>query len=108
MALIEEHTIAAVARAFDVSGEFESAARYGSGHIHDTYSVKFNEGGRGGAHIILQHINTKIFRDPVSVMENIRRVTTHISARLDGVADADRRVLQLVLTRTGRAWYVDE
>lgn len=107
MALIEEHTVAAVAKAFDVNGEFESAARYGSGHIHDTYSVRFNEGGRGGAHIILQHINTKIFKNPVVVMENIRRVTTHVRARMDGVQDADRRVLQLVLSREGHAWYVD-
>lgn len=108
MALIEEHTVAAVARAFDVSGKFESAARYGSGHIHDTYSVRFNEDGRSGAHIILQHINTKIFKNPVAVMENIRRVTTHVRARLDGVPDADRRVLQLMPTREGRAWYVDD
>ena len=105
--MIEEHAVAAAARAFEVDGEFESAVRYGSGHIHDTYSVRFDKGGRRGAHIILQHINTKIFRNPVAVMENIRRVTTHVRARLDSVQDADRRVLQLVRTREGRAWLVD-
>ena len=106
--MIEEHTVAAVAKAFEVGGEFESAVRYGSGHIHDTYSVRFDQGGRGGAHIILQHINTKIFKNPVAVMENIRRVTTHVRSRLEGAPDADRRVLQLVPTREGKAWLVDE
>lgn len=106
--MIEEHTVAAVARAFDVPGKLESAVRYGSGHIHDTYSVNFDESGRGGAHIILQHINTKIFKNPLAVMENIRRVTTHVRARLEGAQDADRRVLQLVSTREGQAWHVDD
>jgi len=106
--MIEEHTVAAVAKAFDVDGELESAVRYGSGHIHDTYSVRFNEGGRGGTHILLQHINTNIFKNPAAVMENIRRVTMHVRSRLDGTPDADRRVLQLVPTREGKTWHVDE
>jgi hypothetical protein len=106
--MIEEHTVAAVARAFEADGEFQSAVRYGSGHIHDTYSVKFGDGGRGPAHIILQQINTHIFKDPIAMMENIHRVTTHVRSRLEGVPDADRRVLQLVPARDGSAWYVDD
>lgn len=106
--MIEEHTVAAVAKAFAIGGELESAVRYGSGHIHDTYSVRFNEGGRRGAHIILQHINTSIFKNPLAVMENIRRVTQRVRGRMEGMEDADRRVLQLVPARDGRAWHVDE
>ena len=106
--MIEEHAVAVVARAFEIDGELESAARYGSGHIHDTYSVRFDESGRSGAHIILQHINTRIFKNPVAVMENIRRVTTHVRAKLDGLPDADQRVLQLVPTHEGRVWHVDQ
>jgi hypothetical protein len=106
--MIEESAVAAVAKAFEIDGVFESAVRYGSGHIHDTYSVRFDQGGRGGAHIILQHINTWIFKNPVAVMENIRRVTTHVRSRLAGVPDVDRRVLQLVPARNGRTWYVDD
>jgi Ser/Thr protein kinase RdoA (MazF antagonist) len=106
--MIEEHAVAAVARVFKVDGEFQSAVRYGSGHIHDTYSVKFGDGGRAGAHIILQRINTKIFKNPVAMMENIHRVTRHVRSQLTGVPDADERVLQLVPTRDGRAWHVDD
>ena len=106
--MIEGHAVAAVARAFNVDGEFGSAVRYGSGHIHDTFSVRFNEGGSGGAHIILQRINTNIFKNPVAVMDNIRRVTTHVRSRLNAIEDADRRVLQLVEARDGKAWHIDE
>jgi hypothetical protein len=104
----EEQSIAAVAGALKVDGNFGSAVRYGSGHIHDTYSVRFEDGGRLMTHIILQHINTKIFKNPVAMMENIKRVTTHVCSRLDGMKDADRRVLQLVPTREGKAWHVDD
>jgi hypothetical protein len=106
--MIEGHGVAAVAKAFEVSGGFESATRYGSGHIHDTYSVRFEDDGRGGAHIILQRINTNIFKNPVAVMENIRRVTTHVRSKLEGVQDAERCVLQLVPTRDGKVWHIDE
>src|SRR4051812_15366331 len=106
--MIEERTVAAVAGGFAGGGELQSAGRHGSGDIHDTYSVKFGNDGRAGAHIILQHINTNIFKDPVAMMENIHRVTTHLRSRLAGVPDADERVLQLVPTRDGGAWHVDD
>lgn len=102
--MIEEHRVAAVVGAFEVNGKFESAERYGSGHIHDTYRVRFKD---SDTQWILQRINTKVFKNPVAVMENIERVTTHVRSRLHGVEDADRRVLQLIRTREGGGWYVD-
>ena len=53
-----------------------SAARYGSGHINDTFKVDC----ASGACYILQRINTDIF-DPDMVMDNIRRVTEHIRGK---------------------------
>src|SRR3569833_1526439 len=49
-----------------------------------------------------------IFKNPVAVMENIRRVTTHVRSRVRSVPDVDRRVLQLVGTRDGHSWLVDD
>ena len=102
----EQCSPAAVARAFSLEGEFRRADRYGSGHIHDTYCVSFDHGGRE-ERIILQRINTAIFKNPVAVLENIERVTNHLRSKLDGEPDADRRVLRIVPTRKGAAWYVD-
>ena len=104
--MIDEHSVAAVARAFEVKGEFRSAKPYGSGHIHDTYCVTFDDGDREDQ-IILQRINTEIFKNPVAVMENIERVTDHLRSRLGRGADVGRRVLQLISTRDGAGWHVD-
>lgn len=105
--MTETERLAAVVTAFCPDGEVKSAERYGSGHIHDTYSVRFGDARSGGGHILLQRINTGIFKNPVAVMENIERVTSHVRSRLNGVADADRRVLHLVLSHEGRPWHVD-
>ena len=91
---------------FEVQRGFRSAEPYGSGHIHDTYCVMFDDGDRQGR-IILQRINTAIFENPVAVMENIERVTDHLRSRLAGDADVGRRVLQLIPTRDGAGWHVD-
>lgn len=52
-----------------------SAIPFGSGHINDTYKVETNNGP-----VILQKINTDIFKDPDSMMENIRKVTEHLES----------------------------
>ena len=57
-------------------GDVTAAARYGSGHINDTFKV---DTARGVSYI-LQRINTDIF-DPDAVMSNITRVTEHIRAK---------------------------
>jgi len=101
--MTDEQELAAAVAAFSADGEFASAEPCGSGHIHDTYSVRFDRGG----HILLQRMNTQIFKDPVAVVENIERVTTHLRTRREDASDAERRVLQLVRARDGKAWHVD-
>jgi Ser/Thr protein kinase RdoA (MazF antagonist) len=96
----------AIARHFQVRGEFESATPYGSGHINDTFRVVMQDGGRP-APFILQHINTCIFRNPAALMENIQRVSAHLAVRAGAGPDGDRRVLRLIPTRDDQAWHVD-
>ncbi|WP_348261065.1 aminoglycoside phosphotransferase family protein [Telmatobacter sp. DSM 110680] len=104
--MTEPHRLAAVVRAFSLDGDFSNAERYGSGHIHDTYFVSLDHDGRV-ERIILQRINTTIFKKPIAVMENIQRVTDHLRLKLDREADDDRRVLRLIRTHGGVGWYVD-
>src|SRR3990170_1953875 len=100
------HDIAAIARQFQVWGEFVSAAPYGSGHINDTYCVTFNQGG-APVRYILQRINHNVFKQPVALMDNVQRVTAHIRARLAGQPDASRRVLTLIPTTNGQSYCRD-
>ena len=100
-----ESNVGAITRQFQICGEFQSAAPYGSGHINDTYRVIMQNAGTATP-FILQRINTGIFKDPVALMENIQRVTTHLGSRVLDQPDRDRRILTLIPARDGRAWCV--
>lgn len=98
-----------LARRFRIPGDIAGVAPYGSGHINDTYCVAANQAG-AAVRYILQRINTAIFKDPASLMDNIGRVTAHLAARLarQGFPDASRRALTLVPTVEGAAWLPDD
>ena len=102
-----KHDLRAVARQFQISGEFLEAAPYGSGHINDTYCAVFNQGGTRSRHIF-QRINHNIFKQPVALMENVQRVTAHLAGKVAGEADASRRVLTLIPARSGAAFFRDD
>ena len=98
-----EDKVGAIARQFQVRGDFQCAAPFGSGHINDTFRVTMDD----GRPFILQRINTGIFRNPVALMENIQRVTTHLAARTADQPDRERRVLGLIPAHGGQGWHVD-
>ena len=102
-----QHDVRTVARQFQIYGEFLGAESYGSGHINDTYRAVFDQAG-APARYIIQRINHNIFKAPVAVMDNIRRVTTHLAAKAAGAPDFSRRVLTLVATRDGGYFHRDE
>lgn len=104
--LIDENGIRAIVHEFEIRGEFVGASPWGSGHINDSYRAVFHQGD-AQTRFILQRINTGIFRHPVTMMENIQRVTSHLAAKVAGEPDRDRRVLTLIPARNGRAWHVD-
>jgi len=56
---------------------------------------------------ILQRINTGIFRNPIALMENIQRVTSHLAAKSAAEPESARRVLTLIPARDGHALHVD-
>ena len=101
-----KHDVRAVARQFQIPGEFLSAEPYGSGHINDTYCVVFDQGGVR-VRYVLQRINHNIFKNPVALMENIQRVTTHLEKKCADQPDQSRRVLTLVPARDGTVFYRD-
>lgn len=92
----------AAARAFEIAGAVETVTPYGSGHINDTFLVVSVEGGRRDRNV-LQRINHEVFRQPELLMENVERVTAHLSRKLveAGTPDAPRRCLTLLAARSG-------
>ncbi len=107
-----------VARAFRIPGEFVSAERCGTGHIHATLRVVFRESGRDTPYIF-QRVNHHVFHDIPRLMENMRRVTGHIRERLEAnrgawqesgraTGDLTRHVITLVPTRSGQSYHATE
>ena len=94
--------------AFPLPGRLVSAAPHGSGHINETYAAVFADGGTT-RRFVFQKVNHRIFKNVPGLMDNVRRVTAHIAAkvRAAGGEAAARRVLTLVSTRDGRAFTQD-
>ena len=105
--MINVRDIGAVARRFEIDGRFACAAPYGNGHINDSYCAEFHLGS-AVKRFFIQRINHNVFNDPVALMENIQRVTSHLASQVAGEPDAVRRVLTLVPSRSGQAWIEDE
>jgi hypothetical protein len=101
-----KHDIRTLAGEFQVHGEFLEAAPYGRGHINDTYCASFDQGG-APIRYIFQCINHRVFKDPVSLMENIQRVTGHLAKKSAGVSEQTRRVLTLIPTHDGKPYHRD-
>lgn len=80
------------------------AARYGNGHINDTFCIVLETGRR----YILQRINTGIFTDPAGLMENICGVTAFLREKIIAAGgDPARETLHVVPTAAGKGWYAD-
>jgi Ser/Thr protein kinase RdoA (MazF antagonist) len=93
---------------FEIPGHFAEAASYGRGHIHDTYLLRFEDSARS-ARYILQRINTRVFRDPAALMDNLSRICSSQRRELERerANDPERRHLRLVATTEGRTHWID-
>jgi aminoglycoside phosphotransferase (APT) family kinase protein len=86
--------LAPVAAEFPLRGPLRAAGPYGNGHINETYVLECDEAGTR-VRYILQKINHRIFKNVPALMENIARVSAHVSAK-------QPRALALVPTRAGQ------
>lgn len=97
-----------ICKQFQSRGAFFKAEPFGSGYINDTYLVTHDDKDVR-VRAILQRINHDVFKDPPAVMDNITRVTRHVSDKLraEGADDVLRRVLTVVPARDGNSYYKD-
>ncbi|QYM79154.1 aminoglycoside phosphotransferase family protein [Horticoccus luteus] len=92
-------------RQFAVRGELASAGPFGNGHINETYVAVAAEGGRGRRYV-LQKVNHHIFKNVPALMENVRRVTEHVRAKVRAAKgeQAAGETLRLVPAVSGAAF----
>lgn len=105
---MNNHNFIEIGKGFELHGDFICAVPYGSGHINDTYAVSYNQSGTT-VRYLYQRINDKIFQNVPQLMENIVRVTRHQQERIqaEGLDDASRRSLTVILSRDGLPYYRD-
>lgn len=79
----------------------------GIGHINDTFLVEVENGGVI-ERFTVQRINHHVFRNPVALMENFEKVTSHIRRKLEGMPgrDPSREALNLVFENSGRPYHL--
>lgn len=89
---------------FSYEGEIQEISPMGKGHINKTYLVITNK-----EKYTLQCINTNVFKDPQSLMENFYNVTEFISKKIeDGRASYLKKTLSVVKSKDGNILYLDD
>lgn len=92
---------------FEFDGNANVIGKYGNGHINFTYLVHIENAGQT-KRMILQQMNTEIFKDPVGVMDNILGVTSHLRKKiLERGGDPERETLNVVPAKDGKSYFVD-
>ncbi len=77
---------------FQTGDIFQGCERLGHGKIHDTYRISGQEND-----YVLQRVNTRVFPNITSMMENWHRVTAHILSR-------GGRTVELIPSSNGYYW----
>lgn len=108
MPIYKESQLQEISRQFQIYGEILHAETCKIGHINETYSATYDQGGTR-VRYIHQKINRAVFKDPAGVMENVGRVTAHVRRKLEGLGahDITRRCVTIVPTRDGKSHYCD-
>ena len=78
---ISKEELEEVINEFQYEGKLVFIKPYGSGHINDTFLLKYEIGYMGSLNVILQRMNREIFEKPVELMENVIGVTEHLKKK---------------------------
>lgn len=108
MPLYREQHLQEISQQFRIYGQILHAELCKIGHINETYTATYDQGGVT-VRYIHQKINQAVFREPDKVMQNVLRVTEHLQRKLraQGARQYTRRALTVVPTHDGKPYYVD-
>ena len=94
--------LAAVITNFDID-EIQ-VGHFGNGHINDTFIVE-----KKGVKMVLQRLNTDVFKNGTGVMDNIVNVTEYIAKKMkEQGEDPYRKTLVFVRAKDGKPYYLTE
>src|SRR5258708_33378110 len=102
----QEKQLQEISKKFQIYGEILHAETLKIGHINETYTATYDQGGTR-VRYIHQKINRNVFKNPVKVMKNVMRVTSHIRKKQEArnIRDITRRSLIVIPTRDGKPFF---
>ena len=100
--------LAEVLGAYEFPATLLGAARYGQGHINDTFCVLCQPQEGDPIRFILQGLSSAAFPHPEELMENFIGITSYLREKVIAAGgDPMRETLSLVKTRDGKDFYTD-
>src|SRR5580765_9060123 len=104
----QEKQLQEISKKFQIYGGILHAETLKIGHINETYTATYDQGGTR-VRYIHQKINKSVFKNPAAVMKNVMRVTTHLRRKLEArnIRDLTRRSLIVIPTREGESYYLN-
>ena len=97
MVTYQEKQLQEISRQFQIYGQILHAETCKIGHINETYSATYDQGG-AKVRYIHQKINRNVFKDPPTVMRNLVRVTQHLRNKLEAEPLRDAWVIGPLLS----------
>lgn len=82
---------------FSLAGKITDISPLNSGHINDTWKVSLND-----KVFVLQKINKNVFKKPAEIMENARRVLSHLKKK-----KVFKKDLEILKTRDEKLFFID-
>ncbi len=104
-----EAFILSIAKEFCLKGTPFKIEELSSGNINFTCKITCADEKNAEAVYILQKVNTTVFKDPSALMNNIQKVSEHITKKVDSEYElSKRRSLRYIPTKGGKLLYTDE
>ena len=95
-----------LADTFMLEGEISDIEMISNGNINSTYAVIMNCDGVEKKYVF-QKINIFVFKNPKRIMQNIDKITTHISDKLEAYGKDRDSVMHFAHTQKGKNYLVD-
>ncbi|MBQ6703939.1 MAG: phosphotransferase, partial [Clostridia bacterium] len=94
--------------AFDFGYPVVGAARFGHGHINDTFCVHTQPQDDSCKAFILQRMSSAAFKRPDQLMSNIIGVTEYLGKKItEAGGDRSREAMEVIRPKNGEPYYTD-
>ncbi len=103
--LAEKAKVEEIGGIFHTNGKFIGFETINQGNINTTYRLDYRQEDGSTKSYILQKVNTFVFKDPVEIMQNIRKVTEHLRSKVRRI---NKPALHFYSTIYGENYYIEK